>query len=137
MKKLTLILAVALALAVTGTILRADPGERHVKADLEAIDNSGVTGFVNVTSNPKGGTRVNVVVQGGLEPGGTYTSFYYESTDCSAPADELGTFTADSNGRGHFSGETDEDLDEIGTISVRLGEGYGTLMACAALHAEQ
>lgn len=134
MKKLTVLLATLLALAITGSVLQAANSEKHVKATLESINNSGVTGFVQVIQNSREvGTHVNIVVRG-LEPGGTYTSFYYESTDCSAPADELGTFTADSDGHGHLTGETDEDLDEIGTISVRLGEGYGTLLACAALH---
>ena len=27
-----------------------------------------------------------------------------------------------------------DDLDEIGSVSIRLGPDYGTLLACAAVH---
>src|SRR3989442_1927342 len=112
----------------------AVPGvERQVKASLVSIDNSGVTGFVQLTQLPHGGANV-VVVAKGLQPGTVYASFYYESSDCSAPADLLGTFTGNSGGTGEVNGKIDDDLDEVGSVSVRLGPGYGTLLACATVH---
>jgi len=50
------------------------------------------------------------------------------------PADLLGTFTADSNGEGEVQGKIDDDVDEVGSVSVRLGPGYETLQACAPVH---
>ena len=115
-------------------VTRAVPGvERQVKASLVSIDNSGVTGFVQLTQLPHGGANV-VVVAKGLQPGTVYASFYYESSDCSAPADLLGTFTADEEGVGQVQGKIDDDLDEVGSVSVRLGPEYGALLACATIH---
>jgi hypothetical protein len=112
--------------AVTGA-------EHHVNADLVSSVGSHVTGFVKITQLPQGGSNVTVVASG-LEPGTVYASFYYESNDCSAPADLLGTFTAGPGGNGQVNGKIDDDLDEVGSVSVRLGPDYGTLQACATIH---
>lgn len=119
-------LAFLAAILVTSSVIGA---ERHVKADLVPNGSSGVTGFVIITQLPEG-SNVNVVVRG-LEPGKVYSSFYYESTDCTEPADLLETFTADEDGNGHANGKIDDDLDEVGSVSVRVGPGYGDLLACA------
>ena len=112
----------------------AVPGaEHHVKADLVPASGSSVSGFVQLTQLPHGGTNVHVVARG-LHPGTVYASFYYESDNCTEPADLLGTFTAEPSGEGHVSGKIDDDLDEVGSVSVRLGPGYGTLLACAKVH---
>jgi len=112
----------------------AVPGaEHHVKAELVATDGSGVTGFVQLVQLPHGGTNIHVVARG-LHPGTEYTSFYYESSNCTEPADLLGTFHAEPSGVGHVFGKIDDDLDEVGSVSVRLGPGYGTLIACATVH---
>jgi hypothetical protein len=58
--------------------------ERHIKVQLTSIDNSGVSGFVQLTQLPNGGSNVQVVANG-LEPEIVYASLYYESADCSAP----------------------------------------------------
>ena len=107
--------------------------EHHIKATLVANGDSGVGGFVQLTQLPKGGANLNVVATG-LHPGIVYASFYYESADCSEPADLLGTFTADDDGNGHIQGKIDDDIDEVGSVSVRLGPSYGTLQACATVH---
>jgi hypothetical protein len=133
MKKVLAPAALSVAILLAGVALASS--DKHVKANLESVDGSGVTGFVQITQLPKGGSVINVNVKG-LEPNSTYTSFYYESSDCSAPADSLETFTSDDDGNGHVNGKSDEDLDEIGSVSVRLGSGYGTLLACAAIHEE-
>ncbi len=54
----------------------AAPADKHVKTDLVPNGGSGVTGFVQLTQLPKGGT-VLVVQARGLEPGKVYASFYY------------------------------------------------------------
>ncbi len=133
MKKMTFVsLAVILIAAVTSAV----PGaERHVRVDFVSSNDSGVTGWAMLTQMPGGGSMLKVSAKG-LQPGTVYSSFYYESTDCSAPADLLETFTAGPNGNAHAVGKIDEDLDEVGSVSIRLGTGpeYGTLQACAAMH---
>ena len=130
MKKAIALLAALVTVLVTSPV----PGaEHHVKADLVANGGSGVTGFVQLTQLPQGGANVHVVANG-LHPGTVYSSFYYESSDCTEPADLLGTFTADDQGEGEVHGKIDDDLDEVGSVSVRLGPGYGDLQACAKVH---
>ncbi|HWN82050.1 MAG TPA: hypothetical protein VNM87_08140 [Candidatus Udaeobacter sp.] len=126
----TLALLGLLSVIAVATVVHSS--EHHVKADLVPIDNSGVTGFVQLTQLPHGGANLHVVAEG-LTPGTAYASFYYESDDCSAPADEFEEFTAKSNGRAELNGKIDEDLDEVGSVSVRLGPGYGNLVACASI----
>ena len=107
--------------------------EHHVKATLETMNGSGVTGFVQLVQLPHGGTNIHVIAKG-LTPGTVYASFYYGSSDCSAAHDLLGTFTAHPSGEGEVNGKIDDDLDEVGSVSVRLGPGYGELQACATVH---
>ncbi len=113
---------------------RAIGDEHHIKAPLETTGGSGVTGFVQLVQLPHGGTNI-VVVATGLKPGQTYTSFYYGSDNCTEPADPLKTFVADDQGEATVQGKIDDDLDEVGSVSVRLGDGYGDLQACADVHA--
>ena len=123
-----------LALLVMVLATSAVPGaEHHIKAQLEPIGGSGVSGFVQLTQLPHGGANVHVIARG-LQQGTVYASFYYESSDCTAPADLLGTFTGNPSGTGEVHGKIDDDLDEVGSVSVRLGPGYGTLLACAKVH---
>jgi len=107
--------------------------EHHIKADLATVGDSHVTGFVQLVQLPHGGTNIHVLARG-LHPGTVYASFYYESADCSAPADKLGEFTANAGGTGEVHGKIDDDLDEVGSVSVRIGPDYGTLLACAKVH---
>ena len=128
--------AVFIAGITVAVVAFAAGSDHHVRVPFEAENGSHASGWVNVVAKPSGGTLVQIQAQG-LEPNTTYTSFYYESEDCSAPADKLVTFTTDQNGRIATRGETDEDLDEIGTISIRTGSDYGDLMACAVLHPKE
>ena len=107
--------------------------DRHVRVSLDSSGGSSVHGWVNLVQLPHGGTNTVVTVTG-LEPGASYASFYYESSDCSAPADLLESFTASSNGTATIHGMIDDDLDEIGSVSIRVGPDYGTLLACADVH---
>jgi hypothetical protein len=130
MKRTIALLGLAAVLAIATAVYSE---ERHVKADLVPIDGSGVTGFVQITQLPKGGSLIHVIAHG-LKPGTVYASFYYESRDCSAPADLLKSFTAGSDGNAVADGKIDDDLDEVGSVSVRIGPDYGTLLACATVH---
>ncbi len=132
MKTAIAAIAVPMMILVASAVLGA---ERHVKADLVPFDGSGATGFVQLTQLPHGGTNLHVVARG-LQPDQAYASFYYESSDCSAPADLLGPFTANAGGVGVVHGKIDDDLDEVGSVSVRLVTDvlYGPLVACATVH---
>ena len=120
-----IVLILVSALALLGS-------EKQVKANLESIGGSDVSGFVQIVQLPHGGSNLHVHATG-LDAGTTYSSFYYESDNCSAPADLLESFTADNENAMVF-GKIDEDLDEVGSVSIRLGPGYGTLLACAVIH---
>jgi len=124
------IIALALLCLAATTVTGA---EQHIKANLDSASGSSVSGFVELTQLPHGGTNIHVVANG-LHSGTTYASFYYESADCTAPADLLGTFVGNAAGVGVVDGKIDDDLDEVGSVSVRLGPGYGTLLACARVH---
>jgi hypothetical protein len=144
---------------------KPDAGLR-IKVDLVSVGGSGVTGFVelaqlgngngdgnaNVNGNgnangngnghgnghanghDNGGTSIHVVAKG-LQPGTTYALFS-GSGGCSAPGDFLGNLTGNSGGVDQFQGYIDLDLSRIGSVSVRLGPGFGTLVACASLATE-
>ena len=127
MKRTIALLSLLLVIPVAGVVIG---GEHHVKADLAPNGDSHVTGFVQLTQLPHGGANVHVIARG-LEPGAVYASFYYESSNCTEPADLLGTFTANASGTGEVHGKIDDDLDEVGSVSVRVGPGYGALLACA------
>src|SRR5262245_17356871 len=122
----------ALLLGILATGAAAN-SEHHIKADLVANGGSGVSGFVQLTQLPHDGTNIHVQAKG-LTPGVVYASFYYESNDCTAPTDLLRTFTANPAKEGTMDGKIDDDLDEVGSVSVRLRPGYLTLLACATVH---
>jgi hypothetical protein len=132
MRKTPVSIALA-AILLAATWTHGIAQEHHVKAPLKSQNGTTASGFVQLTQMPKGGTNI-VVVATGLTPGQTYTSFYYESADCTEPADKLATFVADDRGEGTVQGKIDDDLDEVGSVSVRLGEGFGELQACAQVH---
>jgi hypothetical protein len=70
------------------------------------------------------------VVAHGLEPGVTYTSFYYDDTECLVGPEEVGTYTANASGTGTTHAKIDDDVVEVGSISVRTPD-YSVLFACA------
>src|SRR4051812_27901814 len=110
-----LLLGLALALALAATAAAGSDG--HVKAAL-----------VQVNQLPHGGTNIHVVARG-LTPGATYTSFYYDDHQCSVGPEEVGTYTANASGVGTTSAKIDDDLDEVGSVSVRTPD-YSTLFSC-------
>ena len=134
MKSRTVVIA-SLALVTLALGAARSPAEdHHVKAALAPNGSSGVDGFVQLTQLPHGGTNIEVVVQHGLRSGTAYSSFYYESDNCTEPADLLGAVNVHPDGSGELHGKIDDDLDEVGSVSVRLGPGYGDLQACAKVH---
>jgi len=128
MRKFSVSLVLILASLLATSFMAQD---KHVKATLESVDGSSVSGFVQIVQMPHGGSNLHVVATG-LKAGTEYSSFYYESNNCTEPADLLGSFTAQSSHDTVF-GKIDDDVDEVGSVSVRLGPGYGTLLACATI----
>ena len=126
----TALLALGLSALVAATAIAE---EHHIKADLVPNGGSSVHGFVQLTQLPHGGSNVHVMATG-LHRGAVYASFYYDSPDCTEPAESVGTFTAKDDGTGEVNIKIDDDLDEVGSVSVRVGPGYGELLACAKLH---
>ena len=118
--------------AVLGIAPTVAASETQVTAHLVPVHGSVVSGAV-VLDQLHEGTRI-VVRATGLTPGAVYTSFYYDNSECTKGPDVVGTFKADHAGIGRVTGTADDDLDEIGSVSVRLGHGYGTLLACAKVH---
>ena len=131
MKKISVLLASATLILATSVGFAST--DHHAKVPLESIDHSGVSGFVQITQLPRGGSNLVINVEG-LHPGASYATFYYESADCSAPADLIQSFIADGNGRALIHAKIDDDLEKVGSVSVRVGPTYGNLLACARIH---
>jgi hypothetical protein len=133
MKKLVQRATILLALLVLpASAASAAAIDQPVKAPLVTVGSSGVSGFVQLKQLKDGGTSI-VVHARGLQQGTVYTSFYYDDTKCSVGPDELGSFGGHPGGIGKLTSQADDDLDEIHSVSIRLGPGYGTLLACAAV----
>jgi hypothetical protein len=132
MKKITLLFGSAILVLATCALAE----EHHVKASLEPVDGSGVTGSVSVVQLPQGGTNIHVVARG-LVPGEQYVSLYYENHTCElepySEDDVIGTYVANAGGNGVTHGKLDDDLDEINSISVRRASDFA-LVACADTH---
>jgi hypothetical protein len=108
--------------------------DAHTKANLKAIGDSGVSGFVTLHQLSKGGTSI-VVHANGLTPDTEYISLYYDNDHCElepySAEDVIGdTYFPNPAGIGHTSGEADDDLDKINSVSVRLAGDF-SLQACA------
>jgi hypothetical protein len=110
---------------------------RHVKVAFEDKTGTGISGFANLTQRNEG-TGI-VVVAKGLEPGTDYFSLYYDNATCELEdyeeEDFIGgeePYTANAAGIGHTHGVADDDLEEIGSVSVRLASDF-SLLACATL----
>lgn len=126
-------------LVLAGVSFAAGPshsGDHVVVATLESQNGSSVGGRVILTALPHGGTNINVVATG-LTAGTEYVSLYYDNGTCElepySQDDIIGRYTADAGGRGHTQGKVDDDLDEIHSVSVRLGSDF-SLLACAAVN---
>ncbi len=107
------------------------------QVQFQSVNNSGVTGFVLLQSQTSG-TFINVIVFG-LSPNGQYVSLYYDNHACdlqpdSATKDRVGNvYVGNKVGVGVTEGMVDDSLDEINSVSVRVGSDL-TLLACADIH---
>jgi hypothetical protein len=132
-------LALLFVLCFLGLAGAAPNDEKHVNAKLEPVGGSGVSGDVEVTQLPGGGTQITIHAEG-LTPGTEYLSLYYENSTCEVEKyeedDVLGHYTANPAGKATISVKAADDLDEINSISVRLDADF-SLLSCAALHSKE
>jgi hypothetical protein len=131
MKKI-LVLAVVLGALTIGASSASADMRSHPSttiARLQPVDSSGVSGFVAL-HQLRGGGSIVAVLAFGLDPGTEYGSFYYDDNACMVDPEEVGTFTANMAGVGFVAASIDEDVDEVGSVSVRTPD-YSTLFACA------
>jgi len=130
------LLALPTLAALAFLAIGAAPQERHVRADLVAVNGSGITGTVNLVSLPQGGTLITIQVRG-LTPGAQYTSLYYDNHTCElepySADDVVGSYTGSGGGTAAVSKKVDDDLDEINSVSVR-NAGDFSLLSCADVH---
>ena len=132
-----LMLLAASAVAMASTLGETQT-ETHIKAHLEPVDGSGVHGTAHLFQLPSGGTQI-VVLAKGLTPGKRYISLYYDNPRCHIEQyeedDVIGgaPYTAIPGGFGFTTGAADDDLDEIGSVSVRSAKSF-KLLACARVH---
>lgn len=130
-----LILVAALVGLFAGKALAGS--DQHIRAVLVPQPGSSVRGVVNLTQEPHGGTLITVVAKG-LRPDGAYLSLYYDNDHCEIEAysedDIIGSYTGNSAGVAVVTAKQGDDLDEIGSVSVRNAADF-SLLACAKVHA--
>lgn len=110
--------------------------DHHVNATLNSVNGSSVTGRVELTALPKGGTMITVVANG-LQPGTDYVSLYYDNGTCElepySADDVIANYKGGADGTASVNKKVTDDLDEIHSVSVRLAGSF-TLQACAAVN---
>ena len=132
MKRFSLVL---LFVAVCCAGAYAADNAHHVTAALVPHDGSGVTGIVNLTALPAGGTQISVFAKG-LMPGAAYLSLYYDNDECDlepySADDVIGHYVGRPGGVASTFSKAVDDLDEINSVSVR--DADFNLLACAKVH---
>jgi hypothetical protein len=136
MKRVVVLLFLFLGVALAGGAssasgaLAADATGTPAKlARLAPVGASTVQGLVLLVQQPEGGSTVAVLALG-LQPNTEYGSFYYDDNACQVDPEEVGTFTSNALGIGFVTAVIDEDIDEVGSVSVRTPD-YSVLFACA------
>lgn len=134
MTRRAFVLFALVALMVAAASAGATATQDHAKSNLEPVGSSGIHGKVHLRQLSTEGTRILVQARG-LTPGKRYLSLYYDNDHCALePYSEEdiigGTYTANPGGNAHTSGVADDDLDEIGSVSVRSAQTF-ELLACA------
>lgn len=126
------------ALVVAASLLAVDAshsGDGRKVGTLETVSGSGVTGKVVLHALHGGGTRITVVAEG-LRPDVEYVSIYYDNADCTLQPDSqndvIARYRGNDRGKARITGVSDDDIDQIHSVSVRLGDGLA-LQACATL----
>ena len=131
-RRLALLLTMSFLAVFAAT---ASTNEHHVSATLNSVNDSGVTGKVELTALPKGGTLITVVARG-LHAGTDYVSLYYDNGTCElepySADDVIANYRGGDGGNASVSKKVDDDLDEIHSVSVRLAGSFD-LQACASL----
>jgi hypothetical protein len=133
-----LMVVAAATVATAATPTGQTDSATHIKAHLEPVGGSGVHGTVHLFQLPSEGTQI-VVFAKGLKPGKRYLSLYYDNPRCAIEQyeeeDVIGgaPYTAIPGGFGFTTGTADDDLDEIGSVSVRSARTF-KLLACARVH---
>lgn len=118
-----------------GVAARGRRRDRLVKAQFAPVADSGVGGFTILRQLKREEGTAILVLATHLEPGTEYVSLYYDNDTCELEPyseDDVigGAYVANEAGIGHTRGVADDDLDEIGSVSVRLAEDF-SLVACA------
>jgi hypothetical protein len=135
MTRRALLLFASVALMVAAATAVATAAQDHAKSNLEPVGGSSIHGKVHLRQLSSEGTRILVQARG-LTPGNEYISLYYDNPTCQIEQyeedDVIGgtTYTANPGGNAHISGVADDDLDEIGSVSVRSAQDF-ELLACA------
>jgi hypothetical protein len=114
------------------TAEKSEKSDKHVKVSLVSEDGSTVNGFVQITPLKKGETNVNVVAKG-LSPETTYSVNYDDGDDCGADAERLGTFKSNKEGNGTLQLKIKDDVENVGSVSVRGGSDFSDVLACAVV----
>jgi hypothetical protein len=129
-RALLIVVVLAIALASGASASNTSHSGQAVEFErLQPVQHSAVRGFVLLRQLPRGGSLVAVLAFG-LQPNTEYGSFYYTDGDCDEDPEEVGVFTSNAFGVGFVSAVIDEDVDEVGSISVRTPD-YAVLFACA------
>ena len=118
------IAVLALAVLILTAASQADADGRHTSARLESVGGSSVTGDVQLILLPHNGLNIQVVAEG-LDPGQTYTSFYYDSPNCGGGAEEVDTFTANGGGVGSTQLHERHGEEEEEAFQSKLGIDIG------------
>ena len=129
------LLILSLSVLVLG-VGASSGSDRHVTVMLDPVNGSGISGRVQLTSMPHGGTLISGNITG-LRPGTEYLSLYYDNHTCElepySADDVISRYVGGSQGRAVFAKKLDDDLDEINSVSVRLASDF-SLKACADVH---
>jgi hypothetical protein len=128
---LVLFAMLCVPLAVQGAAPDGPNDARRLRAPLEAQNHSHLSGFVEAWPASGGGSWVRVVAQG-VRRDSLYAAYVESRPNCEAH-DLLGTFTGDASGNGLVEVRVDRNIEEIGSVSVRLAPDPTALLACARM----
>ncbi|HEU5310217.1 MAG TPA: hypothetical protein VFV24_02070 [Candidatus Eisenbacteria bacterium] len=105
-----------------------------VDSDLHEVEASGVKGKVMLVDLPAGGTLAVVNLEG-LTPDARYLVVRAASGSCDIESydedDAIADVAANASGRATATLELDQEIDELGTISVWTSED--ALVACTSI----
>lgn len=135
MRRHFVFLAIAALITAAGAAVAQDESNRPVKAEFNALAASGVSGDAQLMSKASGGTKVHLRLEG-LDPNTEYTVQWYTEATCGAPGiiedQVVGTLNVNPQGRAVLNADVNQDLSEIGSISV-LMTSDGAAQACATI----